>query len=67
MDTAINMERVKILMVRAADQAREQLSINCWSTGNKIFLSKNSIKVLHSDYVQVYSESERKTFCTEGR
>ena len=66
-DTAINMERVKILVVRAADQAREQFSINCWNTDNEIFLSKNSIKVLHGDYVQVYRESERKVFGKDGR
>ena len=66
-DTAINMEMVKILMVRAANQAREQLSINCWNTDNEIFLSENSIKVVHGDYVQVYRESERETFGTEGR
>ena len=65
--TAINMKRVKILVVRAADQAREQFSINCWNTDDEIFLSKNSIKVLHGDYVQVYRESERKAFCTVGR
>ena len=66
MDTAINMERVKILVVRAADQARKQFSINCWNTDNEVFLSKNSIKVLHGNYVQVYRESER-VFGTEGR
>ena len=57
-DTAIHMERVKVLVVRAADQAREQLSINSWNTDNEVFLSKNSIKVLHGDHVQVYGESE---------
>ena len=66
-DTAINMERVKILVVRAADQAREQFSIDCWNADDEIFLSKNSIKVLHGDYVQVYRESERKDYGTEGR
>ena len=65
--TAINMKRVKILVVRAADQAREQFSINCWNTDDEIFLSKNSIKVLHGDYVQVYRESERKVFGKDGR
>ena len=67
MDTAINMERVKILVVRAADQARKQFSINSWNTDNEIFLSKNSIKVVHGDYVQVYRESKRETYDRKER
>ena len=66
-DTAINMERIKILVVRAADQAREQFSIKSWNTDNEVFLSKNSIKVLHGDHVQVYRESEGEILGTEGR
>ena len=57
-DTAIHMERVKILVIRAADEPGEQFAVNSWNTDDKIFLGKSSIKVLHSDYVQVHRESK---------
>ena len=57
-DTAIHMERVKILVIRAADEPGEQFAVNSWNTDDEIFLGKSSIKVLHGDYVQVHGESE---------
>ena len=57
-DTAIHMERVKILVIRAADEPGEQFAVNSGNTDDEIFLGKSSIKVLHSDYVQVHGESE---------
>ena len=66
MNTAINMERVKILMVRTANKPREQFSINCWNTDNKILLSKDSIKVMNGHYVQVYRKSGRRKLDKKG-
>ena len=40
MDTAINMERVKLLEVRAADQAREQFSENVGTQTMEYFLAR---------------------------
>ena len=57
MNTAIYMERVKKLMIRAANETRKQFSINCWNTDNEILLGKHSIKVLNGHYVQVYRKS----------
>ena len=58
-NAAIHMERVKVVMVRAADKAGEQFSINSWNTDYEVFLSKDRIKVLDGHNVQVHGESER--------
>ena len=60
MNTAFVIERVKKLMIRAANETRKQFSINCWNTDNEILLGKNGIKVLNGHYVQVNRKSGNK-------
>ena len=60
MNTTINMVRIKIFMIRAANKPRKQFSINCWDADNEILLCKHSIKVLDGYYIQVYRKSGKE-------
>ena len=59
MDAAINVERVKELMIRAADQPGEQLLIHRGHTHHEVLLGEQSVKPVSLDNVGRDREPEK--------
>ena len=51
MDAAVHVERVKELVIRAADQAGEQLLVHRGHTHNEILLGEQSVEPVSLDNV----------------
>ena len=67
MNTAVNMERIKVVVIRATYQAREKFAINGWDTHHKVFLSQDSIEIVDSYNVKINRISRIKWRRTKGR
>ena len=51
MDAAVHVERVKELVIRAADQPGEQLLVNCGHTHHEVLLGDQSVEPVSLDNV----------------
>ena len=60
MDAAIHVERVKELVIRAADQPREQLLIHRGHTHHEVLLGEQSVKPVSLDNVGRDGEPEEQ-------
>ena len=59
MDAAVHVERVKELVIRAADQAGEQLLVHRGHTHHKVLLGKQSVEPVSLDNVGRDGEPEQ--------
>ena len=52
MNTSVNMERIKELVLRTADEAREQFVIDSGNTDNEVFLGQDCVKIIRFDHIR---------------
>ena len=62
MDAAVHVERIKELVIRAADQAGEQLLVHRGHTHNEILLGEQSVEPVSLDNVGRDGESEQDEY-----
>ena len=55
-DTAINVERIEELVVRAADEAREELLVDRGNTDDEVLLGQDGVEPVGSHHVGGYGE-----------
>ena len=52
MDTAVNVERIEELVVRTADEAREEFLIDGGHTHDEVFLGQDCVKIIRCHHVR---------------
>ena len=63
-DAAVNVERVEELVVRTADEAREEFIIDSGDTHYEVFLGQNCVKIIGRNHGR--SDGEPEIFQTFG-
>ena len=57
-DAAVNVERVEELLVRTADEAREEFIIDSGDTHYEVFLGQNCVKIIGRNHGRSDGEPE---------
>ena len=55
-NTSIHVKRIKILILRTAEEPWKQFAIDCWNTDNEVLLGSLQVEVLNGDNVKVDSK-----------
>ena len=59
MNASINMEWIKELVFRTADEAGEQFVIDSWNTDNEIFLGQDCVKIIRLHHIGSHWKPEK--------